>query len=113
MKFELIKAYAACILRSLIYGSSILFTGRLLASADTFDVLSIRFLLGAIVFGVLALCGVIKLNYKGKNIRLLLLTAFLEPVGYFILESYGIKNTSTSTAGVIFAFMPVVNFNSS
>lgn len=83
-----------------------LFTSSLLENTDVLDVLALRFLMSAVVFTLLALCKVVRVDYKGKNIKNIMLAAFFEPVLYFIFENFGIHSTNTSTAGLILATAP-------
>ncbi len=108
MKRQKAAAYGLHILRSVIYGSTFLFSERLLQSASVFDVLALRFLICAGLFGVLAACGVIRISYKGKRLRWLIATALFEPILYFILETYGLRGISTSLAGILAAVSPII-----
>lgn len=101
-------AYALHILRSVIYGSTFIFSERLLRSASVFDVLAIRFLICAVLFGALAAFGVIHISFRGKRLRWLLATAMFEPVMYFIFETYGLRGISTSLAGILAAVDPII-----
>ena len=101
-------AYIMLILKCILYGISILFTGRLLQTVSTFDILSFRFLMSALFFIALRALGIIKINFKGKNLKPLFCAALFEPVLYFIFETLGIKNTTAITAGIILALSPVV-----
>ncbi len=108
MKNSKALAYSMIVCRSLIYGSSIFFTGALLASTDWLDVLALRFLISAVAFLVLALTKVIRINFRGKTVKVLLATAIFEPVGYFIFETLGIDGTTTTLAGILAALIPVI-----
>lgn len=103
MKGQKVLAYTCCILRSIIYGTSILFTSNLLDNIPVMHMLSLRFLISAVAFTLLRLVGIIKVNFKGKAVKLLLMTAMFEPVGYFIFEAAGIAGTTTSLAGILAA----------
>ncbi len=100
-------AYVFLIIRSIIYGSSIVFTGRLLETTGVFDVLALRFLISATAFFALWAVRLIKIDFKGKSVKLLLATAIFEPVGYFIFETLGIGGTSATVAGILSASIPV------
>lgn len=101
-------AYILTILKTIIYGTSILFTGNLLRSTSVMDVLSLRFLLSAIVFLLLAATKVVHVNFRGKTIKYLLATAIFEPLLYFIFETAGLQYTTTSLAGIICAMTPAM-----
>ena len=101
MQKRLIPAYLAIIFKAIIYGMSFYFTSGLLSSTDPIEVLALRFLMCAVVFTLLILFKVIKVNYKNKNIKILLCTMLFEPVGYFLFETFGLKGITTSTAGLL------------
>ncbi len=101
-------AYIMLVLKCILYGISILFTGRLLDAGGTAEILAFRFTISAVVFLLLRTLGIIKINFKGKNLKPLMFAALFEPVLYFIFETLGIKYTSTITAGIILALAPIV-----
>lgn len=101
--------YLLIILKNVIYGSTILFTSKLLDSTNTLDVLSIRFIISSAFFVLLIITKSVKINLKGKKLGLILLTALFEPVLEFIFETIGISATSNITAGLITASAPIVN----
>ena len=103
MKSQKVLAYICCVLRSVIYGTSILFTSNLLDNLHFMHMLALRFLLSALAFIFLAAVGLIKVNFKGKSLKLLCITAIFEPVMYFIFEAVGIGGTTTSLAGILAA----------
>lgn len=103
MKGQKVLAYTCCILRSVIYGTSILFTSNLLDNIHFMHMLALRFFISAVAFTLMQLIGVIKIDFRGKPLKLLFMTALFEPVGYFILESIGIAGTTTSLAGILAA----------
>ena len=108
MKESKLGAYLALIARSLIYGMSFYFTGSLLKSADVFEVLALRFLLSAIVFSLLVLFKVVKVNYKGKRLLPLVYVMIFEPIGCFIFETLGLVGTTTSVAGLLNSLGPAL-----
>lgn len=48
-----------------------------------------------------------KLNFRGKNLKKIILMAFMQPLLYFIFELYGIGATSSAISGVIISLVPV------
>ncbi|MBI9012762.1 MAG: DMT family transporter [Clostridiales bacterium] len=92
-----------------IFGLSFLFTKVAIDSFDdVFHLLGLRFLLAVLGLTVMMLIGVIKIDMKGKSIKALLLVALFQPIFYFTFETFGIKYSSSSQAGVMIAFIPVV-----
>lgn len=100
--------YAMIIFRSIIYGSSVFFTDKLVSATEVWDVIALRFLMTGVVFLLLRLLGIIKVNFKGKNMKPLVFAAVFEPILYFIFETFGISQTSNLTSGIIIAFTPIL-----
>ena len=96
------------ICKTIIYGTSILFTGNLLRTTSVMDVLALRFLISAVAFLLLAATKIVHINFRGKTIKYLLATAIFEPVLYFIFETAGLQYTATSLAGIISAMLPAM-----
>lgn len=71
------------------------------------ELIAFRFLLAALTMTTLKVFKIIKVDLKGKNIKMVLLTSFCEPVLYFFFESMGINMTSTSEAGLMISLIPV------
>ncbi len=90
-----------------IFGFSFLFSKVALNIAKPFILLAFRFTVAVIVMSLLIVFKVIPVNFKGKDLKPLLLLGVIQPVIYFICESYGIKLTSSSFAGVIIALIPI------
>lgn len=89
-----------------IFGFSFIFSTMALKESDVFILLTWRF---GIAFLLLLIIGVLsgKLNYKGKNLSLVILLGVLQPLLYFIFEQYGMLFTTTSFSGVMLALNPV------
>ena len=93
---------------ALIFGLSFMFTKQALETLPTTLLLSYRFALAAILLTLLWLFGVIKISYKNKPLKELLLLSLFQPIAYFIFETTGVKLTSSSEAGIMIALIPVV-----
>lgn len=102
-----VMPYISAIIYSIIFGLSFLFTKKALVAASTFKLLSFRFMLAFIVMSVLILFKIIKVNYKDKPIKDLLIACIAQPVIYFIFETYAIKYTSSSYTGLFVALIPI------
>lgn len=100
--------YLSAITTSTIFGFSFMFTSIGLQIVKPMDLIAYRFLAAAIVMTVLWAMRLIKLDYKGKNLTSVVLLSLCEPVIYFIFETYGIKNTTSSQSGLMIALIPVV-----
>lgn len=105
----------ALIVKNVIYGLSIFFTGSLTKSIDVFDILALRFLLSAAVMFLLKTLGVLKIKtgvrdlFKKTTInrKELILTGLFEPVLYMFFETMGVSMTTGITAGIILSMSPI------
>lgn len=100
--------YGLLVVRSVIFGSTYLFTDRLLQSMDLLDLLSMRFLMSSLLFILLLIFGVIKVDFRGKDLRLLAVASLFEPMLSFVFETLGVAGTNSMTAGLLSAFSPAV-----
>lgn len=90
-----------------IFGFSFIFSKVALEVAEPFTLLSIRFIAAFLVLNILWLSGKVKINLKGKPVGILLILGLIQPVLYFICESYGIALTTASFSGVMIGLVPV------
>ena len=92
-----------------IFGLSYLFSKLALNVTEPAILLCARFTLTLIILNILVLSRFVKIDLKKKKKHLwqAVLLGFLQPVGYFILENYGLKYTTTSFTGMISSVTPV------
>lgn len=105
------------ILKNIIYGTTVFFTGELTETVDVLDVLALRFLLSAVVMWLLKTTRILKIKISVKDffvrnertpfMRSILLAALFEPVLYMLFETVGISMTTGVTAGVILSLSAV------
>ncbi|KUO76747.1 MAG: permease [Clostridia bacterium BRH_c25] len=107
-KYEAYLPYIAGLVMAFIFGLSFMFTKQALETLPIMLLLSYRFTLAAILLTLLWLLGAIKLSYKKKPLKKLLLLSFFQPIAYFIFETIGVQLTSSSEAGIMIALIPVV-----
>ncbi|MBD2871925.1 DMT family transporter [Paenibacillus arenilitoris] len=101
-------AYLCAVMNALIMGFSFLFTKIALEFAEPLDTLTFRFAASFAVMSVPVLLGRVRLNYRGKKLRKVLLLATLYPLGFFTLQSYGLQHATSGEGGILFAFTPVL-----
>ncbi len=107
-------ALLAVIGGNVIFGFSFLFSKVALDIVEPIVLIAVRFTVAFAVLNIVVYFGKIigKENFsfylKGKPKKQVLLLALCQPVIYFIAESYGIKLTSSSFAGIIIAMIPIV-----
>jgi len=100
------KAYAAGIAWSSIFGLSFLVTKGALEAFSPVTLLFLRFALATAALGALALAGVVKLGYRGKPKLPLVLICVFQPILYFTLETFGLREVASSTAGLVIGALP-------
>lgn len=92
---------------ALIWGFSFLFTRGALDYTSPLQLLGFRFGTAALLLTLLKVFGVIPIHFQGKAWRALLPLSFFQPGLYFVGETWGVKWTSASEAGMIIALVPV------
>ena len=102
------KATFAALLGYSIFGFSFLFSKTALGFASPFFLLAVRFLFAFIALNFVLLFGKTKISLKGKPIGSLLLLGFIQPVCYFIFETYGIDSTTAAFSGVMIGTVPII-----
>lgn len=91
-----------------IFGFSFLVTKDALAVLDPIELIFVRFLIAALIMTLLVATKLIRVSFKGKPLGSLLLTCLFQPVLYFIFETYGVRESATSTAGIILGALPAI-----
>ncbi|NLY53082.1 MAG: DMT family transporter [Firmicutes bacterium] len=114
MQFSRAKPYLAGIGSAAIFGLSFMFTKGALDKVDALRLIGFRFAVACLVITALIALGCLKLDLalipgrsRGKDWRPLLAVALLEPVAYFLFETYGVSLTTSSQAGMLIALIPV------
>lgn len=91
-----------------LWGVSFLASTIALKSVDPMELLAVRWGLSAILFLILIASRVIKVSYKGKPIKELILMAIFQPCLYSLFELLGIKYTSTSESSIMISLIPIM-----
>ncbi len=102
-----IRPYAAAGLSSIIFGFSFMFTKGALKYVTPNQLLAFRFTVAALVMTLFWALRLIKLDFRGRNLKGVLLLAFVQPVLYFCFETTGVNLTTASEAGLMIALIPV------
>lgn len=103
-----LKANLAAFLGYSIFGFSFLFSKLALEIASPLVLISVRFIVAFLALNLLRLGGRVRLALKGKPVHRLLLLGLVQPVLYFVLESYGIAMTSAALSGLMIGTAPVI-----
>lgn len=107
INYKAIFPYLTAVTSSIIFGLSFLFTKRALSVSSPIELVAFRFLTAFVVMTLLIKLKIIKVNFKNKPIKWLAFLSFFEPVLYFVFETYGLKNTSSSIGGLVIALIPI------
>lgn len=98
-----------------IFGFSFMFSRLALEVASPFVMLTYRFLTAAALLTVVALwamrtgqTGWLRFRLKWRDTPPLLAMGLVQPVAYFLCESYGVQMTNATVSGVIIALVPIV-----
>ena len=100
--------YGLAVLQSIVWGFSFLGTKTALAVLIPIEIVAIRWTIAATVLVLLTVVGVIKVNFKGKNLKPLIGAVILQPCIYSVCEAYGVSLTTTSESSILVAMGPVV-----
>jgi drug/metabolite transporter (DMT)-like permease len=90
-----------------LFGLSYIFTKQATNVASPLSLVGWRFLVAILVMAVCVAIGIVKINFKEKSWRPVLLVAFFCPIIYFIGETLGINYTTASESGAFLACIPV------
>lgn len=107
MKSEKVLPVLAAISYAVIFGLSFLFAKIGLRTMNPIELIAYRFLIASLVLTLLKLFKIIKIDLKGKNLKIVVFTAIFQPVLYFLFEINGINLTSTSESGLILSLIPI------
>lgn len=103
------QAYIGLILMTFIIGLSFIFVKVGLRYADAMDLLAHRFTAAAISIVLLWMFGFIKLpRYSFQQAKSLLLLSLFYPLLFFALQTFGLKHSTASEAGIVFALTPII-----
>ncbi|MBQ2700120.1 MAG: DMT family transporter [Clostridia bacterium] len=108
------SATLAALMGNSIFGFSFMFSRIALGLASPFVMLMYRFLFAFALLSLVALwacCsrqeGWLRFRLSAKGVWRLLLLGLVQPVAYFLCESYGISMTNATVSGVIIALVPI------
>lgn len=102
------KAYLFALLNAVVIGMSFFVVKITLDYAPPLDSLTYRFAAACLLMLIPIGVGIVKLNYKGKPIYQLFLLSTMYPLGFFMLQAFGLQHATSAEGGIINAFTPVV-----
>ena len=93
---------------ALFWGLSFLVTKEALEKLDTIEVLAVRWGISMVFFLIIGGLKLVKLDFRGKNLKKLLLVVLFQPCTYSILECFGIDLTTATESAIIIAAVPIM-----
>ncbi len=105
------KSIILAIIGYTIFGFSLFFSQSALSKTTPVVLLAIRFIIAFVILNVMLLFKPFKLNFKGKGKKLipLILLGLMQPVVYFLCETYSVDFTPTSIVAIITSICPVAS----
>ena len=121
MERQIKLATLGALIGNSIFGFSFMFSRMALGITTPFVMLMVRFILAAALLGALSFFAAKKGDWRGENGEIhwlrfslrgrpiwpLLALGLVQPVMYFLCESYGISMTNATFSGVIIALVPI------
>ena len=92
---------------ALLWGFSFLGTTVALEKLEPMQLLALRWTISAVLFLLLAALKLVKVNFKGKDVKLVLMVGVMQPCVYSIFETNGINLTTTSESSIFIATVPL------
>lgn len=99
--------HIAAMMYATIFGFTFMFSKVALNYVRPVGLIAYRFLIAFVVLEILRLLKVVTIRFDRKNIKKLILVSLLQPVLYFIFETYGLKLTTSGEAGMMIALIPI------
>lgn len=92
---------------SIVFGFSFMFTKKLYPYITPMGIIAYRFLIAFIVFELLRRLKIVRINIQKRSIIPILIVALLQPVLYFVFETYAVNLTTSAEAGLMIALIPI------
>lgn len=107
-KLEKTISYFFFIFVALMWGLSFLVIKETLAELNTYEVLAARWGISGLVYLLAALTGIVKVRFKGKNLKGLLLLVICQPCCYSLFECFGVDKTTATESSILIAAVPII-----
>ena len=106
-KTSMVLLYGLILIIGMSWGLSFMATTLLMrAGLQPIQIQAARWPVAAIFFGILVAAGKVRPDLRSPDLKFMLICGLLEPCIYMLLETYGLKYTSASTASVFIATIP-------
>ena len=104
-----ILPYASGVAYATIFGFSFLMSRMGLDRMELFHFLGLRFLIASLSMTLLIIARVIKVDFRGKNLKLAIYLGLLQPFVYMICEATSITLIPSSQVGIMIAIIDHVS----
>ena len=101
-------AYLLATIHASIVGLSFLFTKMAIGKASPLDTLAHRFSVSFVVILILVAGGFIKVHYSWNSVKKLIPLSLLFPTLFFAFQTFGLKYTQSTDAGILSAVTPII-----
>lgn len=101
------KVHIAAISYATIFGFTFMFSKVALNYVLPIGLIAYRFLIAFLVLEALRWFKIIHISFKKEGFKKLLLVALLQPILYFLFETYGLRLTTSGEAGMMIALIPI------
>lgn len=105
---EKLISYFFFVFVALVWGLSFLVIKEALEALDTIEVLAARWGISGLFFLAASALGLVKVNFKGKNLKRLLLLVSCQPCAYSLFECLGVDRTTATETSILIAAVPIV-----
>lgn len=99
--------YVLFVVLALLWGLSFVFTKIALEELKPSEIMAVRWLIPAVLYSFLGATGAVKMSFKGKPVKKLLLLALVQPVVYANCETWGVKLTTPSESSIFISSIPL------
>ncbi len=102
-----IKGILAVISSEIMFGLSCVVIKLVVHETYPIYMLAWKYLIAFIIMTTLILLRIVKVNYKGKNIKTLIPIVLSVPIIYYICETFGIEMVTIAESSIIIAMIPI------
>lgn len=99
--------YLIAVFGSILMGMTFLASKIALGGLEAIEVLACRWTLAFLLFAILVLLKVIRVDYKKKPVWMVLVMALVQPCINMFCETKGVDLTTTSESAIIYAMIPI------
>ncbi|MDD2217756.1 MAG: DMT family transporter, partial [Eubacteriales bacterium] len=100
--------YSAAVIMSLIWGLSFVALKVAFVELNPIQTITMRWTCAMLICAILVRMGVIKVKYRGKPLKLIIMAVLFQACFYSFLEAVGVSLTTITESAIIIAICPIV-----